>query len=115
MCVLCGEMIMNVHWTDQPLHDDEYRNKRRIVAGELARDRRRLRIRRVSLANKIMEYYGLKLADWQGSRYILTARSGQTKIVGDLGGMWKAGEDLLHRSIDPLDTALLDFLEAGHG
>ena len=54
MCILCGEMIMTVHWTDQPLHDDDYRKKKQIVSGELQRERRRLRLRRVAIAGKIL-------------------------------------------------------------
>ena len=34
MCILCGEMIMTVHWTDQPVHDANYRSRKKIVAGE---------------------------------------------------------------------------------
>ena len=113
MCILCGEMIMNVHWTDQPLHDISYRTKRIIVAGELQRDRRRLRLQRVSLANKILQYYGLKINDWNGSRYMLYDKKGMSKVVYDLGGMWQAASDMCHNKIDPLDPKLLEYLQEG--
>lgn len=111
MCVLCGEMIMNVHWTDRPLHDTEYRVKRRIVAGEGQRDRRRMRIRRVAVANKILDFYGLTLKDWQGSKYVLSDKKGSTKVVNDLGDMWRTAEAMSHKRLDPLDPKFLASLE----
>lgn len=111
MCVLCGEMIMSVHWTDQPLHDVEYRNKKVVVAGESQRDRRRLRLKRVNIANKILGFYGLKMNDWNGSRYTLFDKKGMSKVVNDLGGMWKAASDLCHKNMDPLDPAFLSYLQ----
>lgn len=113
MCVLCGEMIMTVHWTDQPLHDLEYRNKKTIVAGEQQRDRMRLRLKRVAIANKILNYYGLTLKDAYGSRYILADKKGNTTIIYDLGGMWKAASDMCHHILDPLDPTFLASLEKG--
>ena len=111
MCVLCGEMIMTVHWTDQPLHDVDYRRKRIIVSGELARDRRRMRLRRVAVANKIVKFYGLKMEDWMGSRYTIFNKKGMSKVVFDLGGMWKAAEELCNMKMDPLDPKFLAYLE----
>ena len=109
MCVLCGELIMNVHWTDQPLHDSEYRRKTRIVAGEGQRTRRRMRIKRVAVANKILSYYGLKLQDWNGSKYILSDKKGVSNVVSSLGDMWKTASDMCRKTPDPLDP---DFLQA---
>ncbi|MDO4179520.1 MAG: hypothetical protein Q4D21_10115 [Phascolarctobacterium sp.] len=113
MCILCGEMIMSVHWTDQPLHDSAYRNKKIIVAGELQRGRRRMRLKRVAIANKILNYYGLKINDWNGSRYMLFDKKGMSKVVYDLGGMWQAATDLCHKKIDPLDSDFLQYLQEG--
>jgi len=111
MCVLCGELIMNVHWTDQPLHDTEYRRKTRIVAGEGQRQRRRLRIKRVAVANKILAFYGLKLADWNGSKYILSDKKGVTNVVNSLGDMWQTASKMCHRTLVPLDPKFLQSLE----
>lgn len=113
MCILCGEMIMNVHWTDQPLHDKTYRLKKVIVSGELQRDRRRLRLRRVSIANKILQYYGLKVNDWNGSRYMLFDKKGMSRVIYDLGGMWQAASDMCHKMVDPLDPEFLKSLKEG--
>jgi len=111
MCVLCGELIMNVHWTDQPLHDTEYRRKTRIVAGESQRQRRRLRIKRVAVANKILAFYGLKLSDWNGSKYILSDKKGGMSVVNSLGDMWQTASKMCHKTLDPLDPKFLQSLE----
>lgn len=109
MCVLCGELIMNVHWTDRPFHDAEYGQRERIVAGEGQRDRRRMRMRRVTVADKVLGYYGLSIRDWNGSKYVIADKKGNSRIVNDLGDMWKNASDLCHRVLDPLDR---DFLQA---
>jgi len=112
MCILCGEMIMTVHWTDQPLHNKAYRAKRMIVAGENQRERMRLRHRRVAIANKILNYYGLKIQDWNGSRYMIFDKKGTSNVVYDLGAMWRVAADMCHMTMDPLDP---DFLAAMRG
>lgn len=113
MCILCGEMIMTVHWTDQPVHDANYRSKTKIVAGENQRERMRLRLRRVAVANKILSYYGLTLKEWNGSRYMLFDKKGASRVIYDLGGMWKAASEMAHRDLDPLDPDFLKALQEG--
>lgn len=54
MCVLCGELIMHVHWTDRRTHENEY--KHIVIAGESQRDRMRSRIKRVKISNRILAY-----------------------------------------------------------
>lgn len=110
MCILCGEMIMTVHWTDQPVHDANYRSRKKIVAGEGQRERMRLRLRRVAIANQILSYYGLALKDWSGSKYMLFDKKGTSVVINDLGGMWKAASDLAHQDLDPLDPVFLKAL-----
>ena len=83
MCILCGELIMHVHWTDRPAHDRSA--GRTVVAGEGQRDRMRQRLRRTALANQILGFYGLSLRDWCGSRYLLADKKGNTRIIYDLG------------------------------
>ncbi|MBQ3105402.1 MAG: hypothetical protein IJC59_06030 [Lachnospiraceae bacterium] len=104
-------MIMTVHWTDQPVHDINYRSRKMIVAGELQRDRMRLRLRRVAIANKILEYYGLTLKEWQGSRYMLFSKKGISEVIYDLGGMWDKASKMAHKTVDPLDPDFLRSLQ----
>ena len=99
MCILCGEMIMT-----------NYRSRKKIVAGEGQRERMRLRLRRVAIANQILSYYGLALKDWSGSKYMLFDKKGTSVVINDLGGMWKAASDLAHQDLDPLDPVFLKAL-----
>ena len=92
MCVLCGELVMHVHWTDQPLHDVEYRNKTTITAGEGQRE---------------------NIRDWNGSKYVIADKKGNSKIVHDLGGMWKTASDMCHKEMDPLDPGFLKAIQEG--
>lgn len=113
MCVLCGELIMNVHWTDQPFHDAEYGQRERVVAGEGQRDRRRMRLRRVAVADRVLRYYGLSIRDWNGSKYVLADRKGNSRIVSDLGDMWNTAAQMCRRTLDPLDPDFLCAIRGG--
>ncbi len=108
MCVLCGELVMKVHWTDQKTHNQEFSST--AIVGESQRTRMRSRLKRVRFTNQILSYYGPKLHDWDGSKYILSDRKGCSIVVQDLGDMWPAAEKLTHCKLDPLDDSLLDFL-----
>ena len=107
MCVLCGQdFVAQVHWTDRHLED----RARAAAPGSdpvaLQGDRRRARARRVALTNEILRHYGLKLADWGGSKYVIRDRKGRSEIVQDLGSLWPAAERLAGRALDPLEPAL---------
>ena len=108
MCVLCGELVMKVHWTDQEMPNKESSLMLRV--GETQRTRMRERLRRVEFTNQILEYYGLKLRDWNGTKYVLNDKKGSSVIVQDLGDMWHAAEKLTGRKLDPLDPVLLEAL-----
>ncbi|MFY0545642.1 hypothetical protein [Brevibacillus sp. H7] len=111
MCVLCGEYVMNVHWTDRK--SDRNEDNRKVVAGENQRSRVRDRRHRSRLTNQILRYYGLRVEDWTGSKYVLYDKKGRSVIVQDLGGLWPAAEKLINRPLDPLDPALLETLASG--
>lgn len=74
--------------------------------------RRRARQRRVTLGNAVLRQYGLSLADWQGSGFVLRGRTGGAAMVAGLGDLWAEAERLCGRPLDPLDPALLDALDA---
>jgi hypothetical protein len=78
-----------------------------------ARTRRAERLHRVALSNAVLGHYGLALADWQGSSYLLSNRTGRTEIVGDLAQLWQMAERMLGRRCDPLDPTLIERLEMG--
>ena len=62
----------------------------------------------------MLRHYGLSLADWQGSDFLLRSRTGATQIVGTLGDLWPKAERMAGVLLDPLDPALLHSLER-HG
>ncbi|MEM4373861.1 MAG: hypothetical protein QXI97_02540 [Nitrososphaerota archaeon] len=107
MCGICGELVSHVHWAERVpwLAGDIVES-----GGELARVTRRLRMRRAEIVNKLLSYYGLMFADWQGGKYLLSDRKGQSVIVNDLAGLWTWVERILGRPLDPLDETLLNYL-----
>ncbi|MCQ2834997.1 hypothetical protein JT189_00690 [Helicobacter pylori] len=117
MCVLCGELISSFHWTDENYGSDSYEideNLREpnvlISTNENTRERKRARLKRVGLLNQILAFYGLKIGDWQGAKFVLCDKKGQSVIVNDLGDLWDKAQNLAKKKMDALDSNLLAFL-----
>ncbi|MCQ2756958.1 hypothetical protein JT066_01535 [Helicobacter pylori] len=117
MCVLCGEFISSFHWSDENYGSDSYEideNLREpnalISTNENARERKRARLKRVGLLNQILAFYGLKIGDWQGAKFVLCDKKGQSVIVNDLGDLWGKAQKLAKKEMDALDSNLLAFL-----
>ncbi len=116
MCVLCGELISSFHWTDGTYGSDSYENENLrepnalISANENARERKRARFKRVRLLNQILAFYGLKINDWQGAKFVLCDKKGQSVMVNDLGDLWDKAQKLAKKEMDALDSHLLAFL-----
>ncbi|GAA8173919.1 hypothetical protein NP0157_01120 [Helicobacter pylori] len=117
MCVLCGELISSFHWSDENYGSDSYEideNLREpnalISTNENARERKRARLKRVGLLNQILAFYGLKINDWQGAKFVLCDKKGQSVIVNDLGDLWGKAQNLAKKEMDVLDSHLLAFL-----
>ncbi|MGL2690113.1 hypothetical protein ACQJ7R_00970 [Helicobacter pylori] len=117
MCVLCGELISSFHWTDRAYGSDSYGSDENlkepnalISANENARERKRARFKRVGLLNQILAFYGLKIDDWQGAKFVLCDKKGQSVIVNDLGDLWGKAQNLVKKKMDVLDSNLLAFL-----
>ncbi|OPG48030.1 hypothetical protein [Helicobacter pylori] len=106
MCVLCGELISSFHWSDENLKEPNTL----ISANENARERKRARLKRVGLLNQILAFYGLKIDDWQGAKFVLCDKKGQSVIVNDLGDLWGKAQNLAKKEMDALDSNLLAFL-----
>ena len=68
---------------------------------------RRARVFRVELLNRVLDHFGLELGDWSGSVYVLRDRKGRSEVVGDLGALWQAAEQLAGGPLDPLDPGLV--------
>ncbi|MCQ2808928.1 hypothetical protein JT098_00615 [Helicobacter pylori] len=114
MCVLCGELISSFHWTDRTDSYEIDENLRKpnalISTNENARERKRARLKRVGLLNQILAFYGLKINDWQGAKFVLCDKKGQSVIVNDLGDLWDKAQKLAKKEMDALDSHLLAFL-----
>ncbi|MGL2687192.1 hypothetical protein ACQJ7C_00510 [Helicobacter pylori] len=120
MCVLCGELISSFHWTDENYGtngsdsyeiDENLREPNVLIsANENARERKRARLKRVGLLNQILAFYGLKIGDWQGTKFVLYDKKGQSVIVNDLGDLWDKAQNLAKKKMDALDSNLLAFL-----
>ncbi|WRG07292.1 hypothetical protein FNE31_01525 [Helicobacter pylori] len=117
MCILCGELISSFHWSDENYGSDSYEIDEGlrepnvlISANENARERKRARLKRVGLLNQILAFYGLKINDWQGAKFVLCDKKGQSVIVNDLGDLWDKAQKLAKKEMDALDSNLLAFL-----
>lgn len=72
MCILCGEMISTLHWSELNFKEE----KHELNVGEEQKERLRIRLKKVKILNEILEFYGLKLKEWQNSKYILSNKKG---------------------------------------
>lgn len=107
MCILCGELVLGLHWTE-----NLEATSATVKVGHTQQKRLRDRLKRVRLANDLLVLYGLSLRDWQGSKYLLSDKKGRSVLVQHLGELWAKAEELLDSRIDILDPALLARLEA---
>ena len=106
MCSLCGVLGGADHWTDAAARPGVFTRNTDALS------RRRERMRRVTLANRVLRHFGMELSDWQGSAFLLSTRTGKTEVVGDLTQIWARAEALSGRPCDPLDAAFLARCEA---
>jgi hypothetical protein len=105
MCVLCGQMFSEIHWSERAL-DPELVTQ---GAGETAR--RQNRHARTRLISKVLAYYGLDVSDdWSATNYVVGNRKGAQQVVASLAELWPAAGRMAGRPLDPLDPALLERL-----
>jgi hypothetical protein len=101
MCGLCGMLGGAEHWSDGATRD---------APGAWVR--RQARMRSAGLAQAMLAPYGVRVADWHGTSFIITGPTGRSDIARDFDDLWTRAEAVLGRPIDPLDPALVDAIEA---
>lgn len=109
MCVLCGEPLAHVHWTDSS--GVQGTTATALAGPDVEGPRRRARVRRVAAVNAVLASRGLRVRDWGGRTLVLGDGKGTSVVVRDLGELWPAAARILGHRIDPLDPDLLAALE----
>lgn len=109
MCSLCGILGCDDHWTSAVARPGVYtRNTDRL-------SRRREAANRMKLANALLEPHRLKLAEWQGTSYVLSNPTGSSRVFESLAHLWPEAEAMSGRDFDPLDPDFLGRLRQRHG
>lgn len=101
MCVLCGVVGDQKHWTDAV----------REFHGELppaTADAERAR--RIELVNRVLRHYGMSVTDNPGGTFVLRSGEGMSAIVPNLSELWAAAGWMRHDPCDPLDAGLIEAL-----
>jgi hypothetical protein len=101
MCGLCGVFLSESSWSDATV----------TSLADGGRTRRHERLHRVALVNRVLKLCSMKVADWNGTSYLLSGPTGQTSIVASVAGLWPVAEQLRRQTIDPLDERLIAALE----
>jgi hypothetical protein len=89
MCGMCGLLGGGRHWSNT------------VAAGEGANARQQ-RYVQLAYANRVLERFRLRLADFHGQSFVLSSPTGAQVIVEDFMQVWKAAEEMLRYPIDPL-------------
>lgn len=98
MCVLCGALASNFHWS--VIKNDKNNCE---VAG-FTKDLTRSRYLKIAILKTILS--PLEINAWQGESFILANKTGNTLIVDDLASIWKSASKL-GLEIDPLDDEFM--------
>jgi hypothetical protein len=110
MCVLCGQMFSEIHWSERLLDPEQVSQG----AGETVR--RQSRHARTRLLRKVLAQYGLDVSDdWSATNYTVGNRKGDSQVVASLAELWPVAGRMAGRSLDPLDDTLLRHLHDSGG
>jgi len=105
MCVLCGQMLTEIHWSDRQLDPQQ------ISCGTDESLRRQSRHARLKLIAKVLAQFHLEVSDdLSSSNYVVGDRKGHRQVIANMAELWAEASKLAGRALDPLDTALLDGL-----
>lgn len=109
MCVLCGQLFTEIHWSERLL------DPAHVSQGEGETERRRSRHVRTRLIRDVLAHYRLDVQDdLSAMNYVLDNRKGVRHVVASLAELWPAAMRMAGRPLDPLDDALLEHLRHRH-
>lgn len=98
MCVLCGDLIGEPHWTERNHSGESHRRQARHI--------------RTRVVSRVLRQYNLTVhEDLSGTQYVVGNGKGSHEVVYHLGQLWPVADRLAGRPLDPLDGNLLDRLE----
>ncbi len=105
MCVLCGQLFTEIHWSERLL------DPALVSQGESETLRRQNRHVRTRLIKDVLAHYGLDVGDdLSAMNHVLDNRKGVQLVVASLAELWPAAARMMGRLPDPLDRDLLDHL-----
>ena len=105
MCVLCGDLVGEVHWAERAIGQSN-------AGSNDEANRRRARSKRVQILNRVLAPYQLSAhEDLSGTRYVVGDLKGAREVVRDLEEIWMAADRLAYSAVDPFDDRLLTLLE----
>ena len=82
MCSLCGTLYSTRHWAEAPGAGTEADARRAWM---------RDRLRRVELLNRVLRPLALSVAEWEGTAYVLSTRTGESVLCADLATLFTRG------------------------
>jgi hypothetical protein len=89
MCGMCGLLGGGNHWSN-------------TIPPVKGANTRRQRLIHVTLANRVLVSYRLRLDDFHGRSFVLSSATGTSELVGDFAQVWRVAEQMLGRPLDPL-------------
>ncbi|MGR3496158.1 hypothetical protein [Citreimonas sp.] len=65
----------------------------------------------MAAANRVLSFRRIKLAEWQGTSFVVSNATGASTVFESFSHLWPEAEALCGRDIDPLDDALIDWVQ----
>lgn len=103
MCMACGQMFSNIHWSDRQRVDERgFVDQRQLF---------RTRLMKVNFTNEVLRFYGLSVSSRAGGGYTVSNRTGKSILCKDFGDLWPQVQKLCGKTDGPLDLSLIAYLQ----
>ena len=97
MCLLCGSLINNEHWSVRMKDVPSRKAERRI---------------QIQFINQILKHYGARIQQLGSYGYLLTGSNRSSQLIEDLSRLWLDVENIAGVKCDPLDPKLIDMMSS---